>query len=238
MFDCHVHTTASGHAFGTIEEIAGYCRRYQTEGFAITDHGPAMPGSASPLYFQAIKMVPRDLDGIKLLRGAEVNILDYEATLDLPDYLLRRLDLVIASLHDNMIASKSIEEHTRVWVAAAQNPLIDVLGHTGRGPYRYDIPTVLNACRETGTLIELNNWTLKGDPSNQACREIAIACQKMRVPVVISSDAHLAHDVGNVSLVEKMLSDIGFPEELIMNQTSERLINHLKHKKPWLNFEE
>ncbi len=237
LFDCHVHTTASGHAFGTLEEIASYCRRYHLEGFAVTDHGPAIPGSASSLYFQAIKMVPRELDGVKILRGIEANLMDYEGTLDLSDHLLKTLDVVIASFHDIIIKPSSRQDHTRALIAAAQNPLVDILGHTGRGPYRYDIPAVLTACKQTGTLIEINQWTLKGDPDNTSCRDIALACKALQVPVVVNSDSHLASDVGRVDRTEKLLSEIDFPTELIINRSTIVLKHHLRQKKPWINFD-
>ncbi|MDD2533741.1 MAG: phosphatase [Eubacteriales bacterium] len=236
-FDCHVHTVASGHAFGTIEEIAGYCRRKGLEGFVLTDHGPAIPGSANDLYFSAIKLVPRELDGVQLLRGVEANIMDYNGSLDLPDRALRQLDVVIASFHDVIIESSTIENHTKALLSLAHNPLVDILGHTGRGPYRFDIPTVLQACKDTGTLVEVNQWTLKGDPNNQACMEIAKACKALQVPIVINSDAHTADAVGRVDLSLELLQSIDFPEDLIMNRTAKVFKTHIKQKKPWLDFE-
>ena len=236
-FDCHVHTVASGHAFGTIEEIAGYCRRYGLDGFAITDHGPAIPGAANHLYFNAIKMVPRILDGVQILRGIEANLLDYQGALDLPDKALKQLDVVIASFHDLLIKPSSVEDHTQALLAAAENPLIDILGHTGRGPYRYNIEKVLKACKATGTLIEVNQWTMKGKPTHDVCLEIALACRDLEVPVVLNSDAHLAHAVGQVDLAWGMLQSIDFPEHLIVNRTADTFKAHLKQKKPWLKLD-
>jgi len=120
QFDCHVHSVASGHAFGTMEEIAAYCRTFHLDGFALTDHGPAMPGSASWIYFSAIRMVPRELQGVKILRGIEANLMDYKGQLDLEDSLLKKLDVVIASFHDLLIQPKTRQEHTQALVAAAQ----------------------------------------------------------------------------------------------------------------------
>jgi putative hydrolase len=235
--DCHVHSIASGHAFGTVEEIARYCREYQMEGFALTDHGPAMPGSANPLYFQSLHTVlPTQLQGVRILRGVEANLLDYSGTLDLPDKTLRQLDVVIASLHDILIPHGSCADHTQALLAAARNPLVDILGHTGRGGYDYDLETVLNACRETGTMVEINHWTLKGDPANSACLRIARACRDLQVPIVISSDAHSADRVGRVEEAESLVCSLGIPEHLIINRSWQSLKEHQMRRKPWLDW--
>ena len=237
-FDCHVHSIASGHAFGTVEEIAGYCRKYGLDGFALTDHGPAIPGSANRLYYQAIRMVPRWLDGVQILRGVEANLMDFDGSLDLPDELLRRLDVVIASFHDVLIKPSTREDHTRAWLATASNPLVDILGHSGRGKYDYDIPTVLGACKASGTLVEINRWTLaKSERDNDSCLAIALACRDLQVPIVINSDAHIASAVGQVDSAEALVRSIGFPEELIMNRNAQIFKSYLLQHKPWLKFE-
>jgi putative hydrolase len=236
-FDCHVHSIASGHAFGTLEEIAGYCRQRGLEGFALTDHGPALPGASCVLHFQALRMIPRNLDGVQILRGAEANITDYEGNLDLDVKLLKRLDLVIASFHDVVIKHSTFDDHTRALIAVAQNPLVDILGHTGRGPYRYDIPAVLSVCKDTGTLIEINRQTFRDKPEHDVCLQIALACRDMGVPVVVNSDAHLASAVGRVDEAMRMLESIDFPENLIMNRSADRIKAHLKGRKPWLKFD-
>jgi putative hydrolase len=237
-FDCHVHSIASGHAFGTVEEIAGYCRRYGMDGFVLTDHGPAIPGSANNLYFNAIRMLPRWLEGIQVLRGVEANLMDYEGNLDLPVELLRRLDVVIASFHEILIEPTNREDHTRALIAAANNPLIDILGHSGRGNYRYDIPAVLEACKATGTMVEINRWTIKKRKTDRdVCLDIALACRDLGVAIVINSDAHTADAVGQVDLAEELVRSINFPEELIMNRTAQVFKTNLILRKPWLKLD-
>ncbi len=237
-FDCHVHSIASGHAFGTLEEIAGYCRRRGLDGFVLTDHGPAIPGSANSLYFNSLKMVPHWLDGVQVLRGVEANLMDFDGELDLPVELLRRLDVVIASFHEIIIEPTNREDHTRALIAAAQNPLIDILGHTGRGNYRYDIPAVLEACKATGTMVEINRWTIKKRRQDgDVCLEIALACRDLQVPIVINSDAHTADQVGQVDLAEALVRSIDFPEELIMNRNADVFKADLLRRKPWLDLD-
>jgi len=142
---------------------------------------------------------------------------------------------VIASFHDLLIQPKTRQEHTQALVAAAQNPLVDILGHTGRGGYDYDIPTVLKACRDTGTMIEVNRWALKGDPSNSICYEIARGCKELNVPIVINSDAHTADQVGRVDEAYELVRSLGIPDEQIINRTYASFRAHQKNASPgWI----
>jgi len=49
-----------------------------------------MPGSASWIYFSAIRMVPRELQGVKILRGIEANLMDYKGQLDLEELAFKK----------------------------------------------------------------------------------------------------------------------------------------------------
>ena len=47
ILDIHTHTIASGHAYNTIYEMAQSASRKGLALLGISDHGPAMEGSAS-----------------------------------------------------------------------------------------------------------------------------------------------------------------------------------------------
>ena len=97
--DLHTHTIASGHgSFDTIADMAKEAAARGLSVLGISDHGPATPGAASVSYFRSLAGAPRERCGIRLLYGAEVNILDGGA-LDLPDDVLQSLDFCIASMH-------------------------------------------------------------------------------------------------------------------------------------------
>ena len=76
--DLHTHTIASGHAYNSIREMAKSASEKGLEVLGITEHAPKMPGTCHRIYFQNLKVVPREMYGVQLLIGAEVNILDYE----------------------------------------------------------------------------------------------------------------------------------------------------------------
>ena len=97
--DTHSHTLASGHAYNTIQEMASAAAKKGLRGLAITDHAVQMPGTCHIYYFQNLRVVPRQMCGIELLMGTELNILNEEGEVDFTQKLLEELDIAIASMH-------------------------------------------------------------------------------------------------------------------------------------------
>ena len=97
--DVHTHTIASGHAFSTLQEMAQAAAGKGLKLLGITEHSPGVPGSCNPIYFRNLHVVPRQMYGIELLLGAEINILDGEGNLDMDENCMRMLDIRIAGIH-------------------------------------------------------------------------------------------------------------------------------------------
>ena len=164
----HNHSTWSdGHQ--RPEEIAKAMRELGLAYWGITDHSKAsfqangLDEERLRKQLQEIREINRRLEqegtDFRLLTGVEVDILR-DGALDLPDGLLKELDVIIASLHQSFNQTEA--ETTRRLIGAAQNPYVHILGHlTGRlllerEPYKVDQRAVIDACAETGTWIELN----------------------------------------------------------------------------------
>ena len=81
--DVHTHTIASGHAYATITEMASAASRQGLKLLGITEHTKGIAGSCKDIYFLNLKVVPRQMFGIQLMLGAEINIIDHKGTLDL-----------------------------------------------------------------------------------------------------------------------------------------------------------
>ena len=137
VMDLHTHTVASGHAYCTLREMAKAASDKGLELLGITEHAPKMPGTCHKFYFQNIKVVPREMYGIQLLLGSEVNILDAAGTVDLAQKTLEKLDVVIASLHVPCIKPGSRQENTEAYLNVMKNPYVNIIGHPDDG--RYDI---------------------------------------------------------------------------------------------------
>ena len=229
--DTHCHTIASGHAYSTILEMAQRAAELGFKLIAMTDHGPAMPEAPGITHFRNLKVLPSKLAGIEILKGAEVNILDYEGALDLPDTVLHELDLVIASLHLPCIKPGSRKQNTQALIRAASHPSVNILGHTGNPLYPIDQYEVVAAVKEKGKLIEINNSSLqphsfrKGSWEN--CLKILEICRDLGVPVVLGSDAHVAWDVGNFEKAELMIEKLQVPKDLILSTDAEKLRQYI-----------
>ena len=98
-FDLHTHTTASGHAYSSIREMAASAAQNGLKLLGITEHAPAMPGTCHEFYFQNYRVFDRNAYDVPILFGAELNILDENGSVDLPLKLVETLDLAIASIH-------------------------------------------------------------------------------------------------------------------------------------------
>ena len=81
----HTHTLASGHAYSTITEMIDAAVDKGLKLLAITEHAPAMPGSCKDFYFYNLKILPRFQKGLEIMFGVELNVMDYEGRLDLPE---------------------------------------------------------------------------------------------------------------------------------------------------------
>ena len=225
--DLHTHTYASGHAYNTMNEMALKAKEKGLELLGITDHAPAMTGSASLLHFLNLKVARREKYGLPLLLGAEVNIMDFKGSLDLPDDVLAEMDIVIASLHIGCLKPGSREENTSAYIGAIQNKHVDIIGHPDHTRYKIDYETVIRTAKQYGTLIELNNASLSPDSFRRNAKDtdllILKLCMQYSVPVIVGSDAHTEEDILNFEYADQLLVETSFPVELIANTSAEKL---------------
>lgn len=233
LLDMHTHTLASGHAYSTIQEMAKSAYNKGLSVLGISEHGPAMPGSCHRMYFENLKVIPKQLEGVNILFGVELNILDDNGSVDMDDYLLDKLDYAIASLHRPCITPSTIENNTKAIVEAIKNPRIHIIGHPDDGQYPLDYPVIVQAAKEYHTLLELNNSSLnpKGFRKNTRENDIIILelCKKYEVSIIVNSDAHFSTEVGNINYALDVLKTVDFPEKLIVNNSIERMKEYMKH---------
>lgn len=230
--DLHTHTNACTHAYCTITEMVQAAADTGLYAIAITDHGRAMEGAPGAYYFESLPSLPKDFLGVRLLKGMEANIVDFDGKLDASDRLLSSLEWIVASMHTITLFDKpSVEKCTNAYLSVCDNPNIHVIGHSGSPYYAYDFEKVIRRAAETSTLIEINNnsFGFRKD-SIKNCYEIAKLCKKLGTRIVVDSDAHFSERVADVSLALKMLDEIGFPEELVVNSSVKNLQEYMKEK--------
>lgn len=231
VVDLHTHTIASGHAYNTIQEMIAQAAAKGVKLLGITEHAPKMPGTCHEFYFQNLHIIPRSQQGVQLLFGAELNICDYEGGVDLPERVMEKLDLCIASLHPPCIAPGSIAQNTAAVVGAMKKPWVKVIGHPDDGRFPLDYDTIAAAAAEHRVLLEINNASLAPGGFRPGTRENDLVlleyCKKYRTPVVMGSDAHVIQALGVHDYCREVIAAAGLPEELVLNGSPEKILEYL-----------
>lgn len=234
LFDLHTHTIASGHAYCTIREMAKAAADKGLELLGITEHAPAMPGTCHNFYFHNMKVVPREMYGIHLLMGAELNILDTEGHVDLEERELKHMDITIASLHIPCMKPGTREENTEAYLNVMKNPYVTIIGHPDDGRYQVDYRALVQGAKEYGKILELNNHSLEPSCFRRDARENDLEmlklCMEYQVPVVMDSDAHFDAAIGEFQMARGLLEEISFPEELVLNHSVEMLKKYVNKR--------
>ena len=234
VMDLHTHTVVSGHAYNTLREMARAAADKGLEVLGITEHGPSMPGSCQNFYFHNLKILPREMYGVRLLLGTEANIVNYDGKLDLSQRELESLDLVIASMHLPCVKAGTKEENTRAYLKVMENPYVDIIGHPDDGRFCTDYEELVRAAKEHHKIIELYNNSLNPQcyRSNTQENDLEILryCKEFEVPIVVNSDAHFDEYIGVFQYAIPVLEKAEFPEELILNRSFDALQPYLRKK--------
>lgn len=168
----HNHSTWSD-GVNTLEEMALYCRdQLNLQYLGICDH------SKSAVYAKGLSIervlqqheeidhLNKKIDNFHIFKGIESDILS-DGSLDYPDEILARFDLIVASVHSNL--KMDDDKATTRLIKAIENPYTTILGHpTGRlllsrKGYSFDYKKVIDACAANNVVIEVNANPLRLD---------------------------------------------------------------------------
>ncbi len=229
VLDIHTHTIASRHAFGTVRENALGAKEKGLKGLGITDHAFS---DADPGIFANLHAVPRNLYGVNIYYGVENNVLN-DGTMTLDDRILNFLDYCIVGIHGTCYETKDMQENTDNLLKCMANPKTFFVSHPDDGYFPLDYERLVLGAKEYGVALEVNNphvkypWR-KGTLEN--VRTYLELCMKYKVPIFIGSDAHDPCQVGNFDEAIAILDDMGFDEDLIINNDEEKFRAFIKFK--------
>jgi DNA polymerase (family 10) len=199
---CHT-TWSDGSA--TIEQIAKAARKMGYQYIVITDHAGFLriAGGLDKeklfKYMKEIDEVNKRISGIKILKGAEVDI-KKDGRLAIKDEILAKLDIVFASIHSAFKMPKS--DMTKRVIRAIENPHVDIIAHpTGRvifrrEGYQLDFEKVFKAAKENQTALEINAHVDRLDLKDTDVRQAIEAGVKL----TIGTDAHNPHHLPMMEL--------------------------------------
>lgn len=200
--DLHAHTIASdGH--NTIEEMAEAAKAKGYEYLAITDHtqhtrvANGLDEKRYRKHLEEIERVNEQIKGITLLKSAEVDILQ-DGSLDLPNSILRNMDVVLCSIHYKFELPP--DKQTERVLRAMDNPYMNIFCHpTGRlinkcPPYDINLERIMRAALDHGCYLELNSQPARLDLADHFCR----LAKDIGLKLVISTDAHKVSDLNYI----------------------------------------
>lgn len=200
--DLHMHTTATdGKA--SILEMAEAAKARGLTYVAITDHSKrvsmarGLDATRLRKHWNEIEKVRGQISGIEILRGVECDILE-DGTMDLPDDVLGEADWVIAVLHYGLKQPQS-QIHLRL-LNAIRSPYVSIIGHPTarivgkRPPVAVKMDEILKAAADHGVMMEIN-----ADPHRLDLDDLhAAAAKRLKIPIVISTDAHSETGLDNM----------------------------------------
>ena len=202
--DLHTHTSATDGR-NSLKEMAEEARRLGHDYIAITDHSKRLTmanGLDAKRLRQQMAVIDQlndELDGIRVLKGIEVDILE-DGKLDLPDDVLKELDITVCSIHSRFELSK--KKQTERVLRAMDNPNFNILGHpTGRlinerEAYQIDLEAIIEAAAERGCCLELNAQPSRLDLAGR----YAGMLREAGVLGAVSTDAHATDHLGFMHL--------------------------------------
>jgi DNA polymerase (family 10) len=200
--DLHMHTKASDGR-NTIREMALAAKAQGLSYIAITEHSRrlAVARGLDPQrlarQIDEIDSLNAELSGITVLKGIEVDILE-DGTLDLPDSVLQKLDVVIAAVHSKFELPR--HRQTERILRALDNRCVNLLAHpTGRligarEPYDVDMLRIMRKAKSRRIFLELNSQPDRLDLDDTMCQ----MARDEGVLVSIDSDSHSTLDFANL----------------------------------------
>lgn len=232
LLDIHTHTIMSGHAYGTIRENAKAAKDANLLLLGTSEHAPGITGTCHPIYFSNMYTIPRFIDGVEILRGCEVNVLN-DGTISLEEKYMKHLDYLIAGIHDLCYKNEGKEKNTLNLISCMKHPKVFFVSHPDSDHLPLDYPMLIEACKKYHVALELNNSSLTKPDKRINCFEnyhtILTLCKKEQLPIIVNTDAHDPSQVGDFTLAKKLLEEENFPSELILNTNIEKFKQFISH---------
>lgn len=232
--DLHIHTIASGHAYNTILEYVTQAKKLKMKVVGISDHGPSLEGTTTnDIYFKTLSRLPLVIDGVRVLKGIEANIIDQSGKIDLDDKVVVTMDYVMASLHPyTPYKDKGSAGNTKAIINAIKGGKIDIITHPTLDKYfPYSVKEVCEAACQHDVLLELNLSSL----SERLVRGNTMANMKLLVDTVkkhgqkliVNSDSHSIWELADDSALTKIKKQLGLTDQMIINNHPKELFEYL-----------
>jgi len=230
QIDLHVHSVNSGHAYGTLYEIVAEAQRKGMTMIALTDHGPSMWGTSGPVHFGMGRRCPKRFGSLRVLWGAEADIVGPHGEIDLTPVQQERLQFVLVNFHQGCgYQDLGTEGNTASILETLRNPNVDAVSHVLNPQYPYDVRKVIRAALENDVMLELNTSYLSqyGNRDFDQYRYLVDAIKSEGRKILVNTDSHFIHEIGDDAAVLEFRDRLGLQDEFLLNNYPQELMEIL-----------
>lgn len=224
--DLHTHTIVSGHAYGTIREMAYEAGRTGIKLLGFSEHAPGIPGTIDPFYYLNLHVIPRTLYDVEILHGCEINVLN-GGRLSLEQRFIDHLDYAIVGIHRHCYRDEGRQKNTENVIACMQHEKVHFVSHPDDDHTPLDYEMLVKAAKRHRVALEVNNSSLVKVEQRLNCvqnyKTMLALCMEHKVNILVSSDAHDPSGVGKVDVALGLLEELDFDEDLIVNNSVEKV---------------
>jgi putative hydrolase len=229
--DLHVHTLMSKCGMHTVLEVISRARELGMKGLAIADHGPALYNMiCGPFFERFVSPVPE----VTVYKGMECNLLDTNGRIDLPEWALRHMDIVLLVLHDNTPRGLPPAEYTSMLIEALRrNPAVDIVTHPHDDRYVVEYGELAQAARDEGVALELNVSRINCRRSlPERTVELLQVCASVGCQVAVCTDTHAILELGDDAGAVPFLEETGFPGDLLVTRNHAAARSFIESRRP------
>jgi len=143
------------------------------------------------------------------------------------------MDIVLLGIHSSIPDGLGTKAYTDMLILAMEkNPYVDIIVHANASIYELDLEAVVQSALKNDMVIELNNTKCcSGRSHANSTRNLIDICMRLSCPIVVSSDAHTINEVGQDSMVQSLLQEVRFPQELIENLDADKAFAFLEQRR-------
>jgi putative hydrolase len=229
--DLHLHTIMSGDSHNTILEYINQAKKLKMKVIGISDHGPNLDNSLVHRYYLGnLERIPEKVEGVRILKGVEANIINTKGGLDISDKTVGKLDYVIANIHYGTVYDvNASKKNTKSLVNAIKSGKIDIISH----PFytkevSTDIKVIFEEACKNDVLLELDLAYLKKRFIQQNTisnlKLMISIVEKYKKKVILNTDSHNIWELGDDSVLTKELKrKIGLTDDMIINNYPKEL---------------
>lgn len=228
-FDVCTYILNDNNCMSTVFENISEAREKNLEGIGIVARGHTHTNDRSDRIIKNILNLPDKIKDIKILKGIECSMISLgRAEMDIPINTISDADFSMISFYQESFPNfvpdgNKISQTFKNCILSCN---VDGIGQFTFGRATVDLRDLILFCKNNNKFIELSNDKLKNKKVSEAdVYKIATLCKDFDVPIIVTSGARLYSDVGNFGQILNTLSEIEFPQKLILNESMDKFID-------------